>query len=132
MSEDSRPLAAALEAAILRAVAATWDEINHNHFGGRLRRPVLALHDGEARLGLWNGARRTLSLGRALVRERPWGVVREVLKHEVAHQYVEEALGIAGEPAHGPAFEGVCRQHGFDAAPAGVPEGDGGEHPVLR
>jgi hypothetical protein len=132
---DTAVLSAALEAALLRALATTWDEINQNHFGGRLRRPVLALHEGDARLGLWNGGRRTLSLGRPLVLERPWGVVREVLKHEMAHQWVEEGLGLLDQPAHGPAFEAICRKLGIDAAASGLPAAgpDGTEpHPVLR
>src|SRR6185295_15095644 len=41
------------------------------------------------------------------------------------------------QTAHGPAFEAVCRQHGFDAAATGLPEdaapADGaGGSPVLR
>jgi hypothetical protein len=131
---DTAPLSAALETALLRALGATWAEVNQNHFRGRLRRPVIALHDGQARLGLWDGKRRTLSLARALVLERPWGVVREVLKHEIAHQFVDEVLGVTDESAHGPTFEGVCRQHGIDAAATGLPAAGSEEagDPVLR
>jgi hypothetical protein len=132
---DSPPhLSAALEAALLRALAALWDEINQNHFRGSLRRPVLALHDEPGRLGQWQGGRRHLSLSRALVRDQPWGVVREVLKHEVAHQFVDQVLQAHDETAHGPAFEAVCRQHGIDPAASGLPAAADAseEHPVLR
>src|SRR5690349_11084953 len=109
MSQSTLPpqpqLSAALEAALLRALADTWDDVNRTHFGGRLRRPVLALHDGPGRLGQWSGERRQLSLSRALVWEQPWGVVREVLRHEVAHQFVDQILQAHDESAHGPAFE---------------------------
>ena len=127
-------LSAALEAALLRALAASWDEINQNHFGGKLRRPVLGLHDEQGRLGQWSSGRRHLSLSRALVWEQPWGVVREVLKHEVAHQFVDQVLQANDETAHGPAFEAVCRQHGIDAAASGLPRAADAseEHPVLR
>jgi hypothetical protein len=127
-------LGAALEAALLRQLAETWEEINGNHFRRRLERPAFLLHDGDSRLGAWNGVRRTISLSRALVLDRPWGVVREVLKHEMAHQFVEEVLGERDETAHGPTFERVCRQFGFDAAAAGLPEAalPGREQPVLR
>jgi Protein of unknown function (DUF2786)/SprT-like family len=131
-------LSAALEAALLRALGHTWEEINQNHFGGRLRRPVLALLDAQARLGQWHGERRTLSLSRRLVLDRPWGVVREVLKHEIAHQFVDEVLGIRDQTAHGPSFEATCRRFGIDASASGLPggdlvEGEGQEpHPVLR
>jgi hypothetical protein len=127
---ERQSLGSTLEAALVRVLGATWDEINQNHFRGRLRRPVIALHDGRGRLGQWMGATRTLSLSRALVcgpGAQPWGVVREVLKHEIAHQFVDEVLGVDDQSAHGPAFENVCRQHGFDAAATGIPGLAGGD-----
>jgi Protein of unknown function (DUF2786)/SprT-like family len=111
----------ALEAALLRELVSTWDEIAHNHFKGALRRPVLALSDGERRLGEWNRIQRTISISRRLVVQQPWGTVREILKHEMAHQYVDEVLGIQDQTAHGPAFARVCEAHGFDASARGLP-----------
>jgi hypothetical protein len=74
-----------------------------------------------------------LSLARTLVYQQPWGVVREVLKHEMAHQFVDEVLGIREQSAHGPAFENLCRQSGIDASAHGLPRaGAQDEHPVLR
>ena len=130
-------LDAKLERALLIQLGETWAEVNQNHFRGRLRRPVLALSDSVRRLGAWDAQTRTLSISRQLVLGRSWPVVREVLKHEIAHQFVDEVLGARGEGAHGPAFEGVCRQHGFDASATGVPDIDPGTvgpppSPVLR
>jgi hypothetical protein len=134
----------AVEAALLRELAATWDEIAHNHFKTALRRPVLALSESVRRLGEWHRAQRTIWLSRTLVAQQPWGVVREVLKHEMAHQYVDEVLNIHEQTAHGPAFARVCQAHGFDASAAGLPEEAGAEsstssagstgrmNPVLR
>jgi Protein of unknown function (DUF2786)/SprT-like family len=129
-----------LEAALLRELAKTWQELAQSHFPRALRAPVLALSDGSGRLGCWHRLERTISLARDLVFRQPWGAVREVLKHEMAHQYVDEALGIHDETAHGPAFARVCREHGIDPSsagiPAGWPVGPGGPaaspHPVLR
>jgi hypothetical protein len=127
-----------LEAALLRELALTWREISETHFRDALRAPVLTLSDGPHRLGSWHRLQRTISLSRGLVFGHPWGLVREVLKHEIAHQYVDEALQIHDETAHGPAFARVCREHGIDARAAGMPAGmpagapDGGPHPVLR
>src|SRR5262249_39851913 len=53
--------------------------------------------------------------------EQPWGVVVEVLKHEIAHQYVHEILGETDETPHGPAFRATCARLGIDAAAAGMP-----------
>ncbi len=135
---------AALERALLVQLGDTWVEVNQNHFRSRLRRPVLALSDSERRLGAWDGRTRTLFISRRLVVDCPWTVVREVLKHEIAHQFVDEVLGVRDQSAHGPAFEAVCRQHGFDASATGLPvppstgdadgsgAGDGRASPVLR
>ncbi len=118
-------LGAELERALLRELAAAWHEVNQNHFRGRLRKPVFALSDSERRLGAWHGEARSLTLSRPLVLARPWAVVREVLKHEMAHQFVDEVLGIRDQTAHGPAFESVCRERGFDALANGLPVVDG-------
>src|SRR4051812_30613659 len=98
----SASLSESLEAALLRQLGSTWTEINQNHFRERLRRPVFGLSEG-TRLGAWHGLRREITLSRALVLEQPWGAVREVLKHEMAHQYVDEVLGVRDQTAHGPA-----------------------------
>jgi hypothetical protein len=74
-----------------------------------------------ARLGRWISDTRIIELSRPLVLEQPWGVVLEVLKHEMAHQYVGEVLGERGESAHGPRFRAVCARLGIDAAASGLP-----------
>jgi hypothetical protein len=61
-------------------------------------------------------------MARAMFVKEPWGTVLEVLKHEMAHQYVHEILGRVDEPSHGPAFREVCERLGIDARAAGVPE----------
>lgn len=114
-------LSAELEAALVRELFATYEELNQTYFKGALRRPVLELSDATERLGRWCPETRSLELSRALVLGRPWGVVLEVLKHEMAHQFVHETLLCTDEPAHGPSFRDVCRRLGIDARAAGVP-----------
>jgi len=131
----NRSLHADLDAALLRELSETWREINGNHFRGRMRPPVLELSDMGRRLGQWSSATRTLSIDRTLVVEQPWSVVREVVKHEIAHQFVDEILQVHDQAAHGPAFADVCRRFGVDASATGMPaapsSGEGGS-PVLR
>jgi hypothetical protein len=57
-----------------------------------------------------------------------------VLKHEMAHQYVDEVLGAVDETAHGPTFRKVCEERGFDARSAGKPESaaDAARSPVIE
>jgi hypothetical protein len=114
-------LSAALEAALVRELRRHYTYENEARFGGTLVMPVLALGDAERRLGQWIGATRRLELSRSLVFERPWLEVTSVLEHEMAHQYVEEVLGVREETAHGETFRKVCEQRGIDARAAGAP-----------
>jgi predicted SprT family Zn-dependent metalloprotease len=116
------PLNATLEAALLRELQRTWSGLNQTYFKGQLKSPVLAWTDGVEKLGAWKRRGRTLELSRELVAKQPWTVVVEVLKHEMAHQYVDEALGVHDETAHGPAFQDVCKRLGVDPAAAGMPQ----------
>ena len=110
------------EIALLGALKHAWGTLNGTLFKGAMKPPALELSDG-ARLGAWKRGSRTLSLGRQLVSEQSWPVVVEVLKHEMAHQYVDEVLG-ADEAAHGAAFRRVCSEIGADPRAAGLPVAD--------
>src|SRR5205814_1319916 len=122
---DQPELAAHLEAALVRALLGAWHNINANYFRDALRPPILQLTDTRAFLGRWRLKERSIEISRALVVEAAWGSVVEVLKHEVAHQFVHEAMGITDEAAHGPAFRDVCQRFGFDSRATGLPTADG-------
>lgn len=113
-------LSAELEVKLLARLVAEWEAINATFFKDVLRRPVFRLSDTRDRLGQWHGALRSLEVSRTLVLERPWVEVMEVLKHEVAHQFVDECLHV-DETAHGPTFRGVCERLGIDARASGRP-----------
>jgi hypothetical protein len=125
------PLTAALEAALLRELADVHRTENWLHFASRLAPPIVALSDSTARLGRWIGATRTIELSRALVLDRPWPDVVSVLQHEMAHQYVDEVLGVRDESAHGAAFRQVCAERGIDGAAAGAPAAPAGATPAA-
>jgi hypothetical protein len=114
-------LSARLEAALLREVAEQYRHLGLAYFKGALKIPQFELVASRARLGRWIPDTRIIELSRPLVLEQPWGVVVEVLKHEMAHQYVSEILGEQAETAHGPRFRAVCTKLGIDAAAAGMP-----------
>jgi hypothetical protein len=116
-------LTEALERALVRELRAAWRQINEAHFRGGLSSPALELVDTVATLGRWIPATRTLEMSRLLVVEQPWAVTLEVLKHEMAHQYVHEVLGETSETPHGSAFRAACARLGIDARAAGVPPG---------
>jgi hypothetical protein len=120
-------LDALLEAALLRELRSTFDWENHARFRKRLVAPVIVLSDAATRLGQWDSRTRTLALARTLVLERPWPEVVSVLLHEMAHQFVDEALGVHDEHAHGARFREVCAAAGIDGRAAGAPEPATGE-----
>lgn len=111
-----------LERLALRAARRVYDDLNASLFRRALRPPAFELVHAAGRLGRWVGGARTLELSRALLTDHGWGVLVEVLKHEMAHQFVDEALGVRDEAAHGPEFRRVCQERGIDARAAGVPE----------
>jgi predicted SprT family Zn-dependent metalloprotease len=117
-------LSAELEATLLRELMRCWHELNVTFFNEALRRPVLRLVDSRSLLGRWDRTRRTIDMSRSMVLEKSWGSVVEVLKHEMAHQYVHEVLDATDETAHGPAFRQVCARIGIDAAASGLPKSD--------
>ncbi len=110
-----------LEPRYLRAIVSEWRRVNEYHLHRALRVPTFELIDSSEHLGRWTLHTRTIALSRALIHKQPWGIVVEVLRHEIAHQYAHEVLGAIDETAHGPAFRQVCARMGVDAAAAGMP-----------
>jgi hypothetical protein len=94
--------------------------IGRDFFGDGLLQPIVALDDATHRLAAWDRRHRTLTISRGFVASSSWVTVREVLKHECAHQYVDEVLKITDESAHGPTFRSVCADRGIDPRAAGV------------
>jgi hypothetical protein len=111
----------AVERVVLAELRTWYERIAAERFGGRLVPPVLELSRREGDLGRWTRGARTLSLAWSLVADRPWGEVISVLEHEMAHQYVDEVLGVHDEPPHGPTFRRVCLERGIDERAAGAP-----------
>src|SRR5688572_22276810 len=97
-------LQAQLEVLAIRELSLEWKEINRSLFGAALLAPQIVLFDSKTQLGRFDPGTRVLELARALVFDKPWPMVVEVMKHETAHQYVLEALHVSDESAHGPTF----------------------------
>lgn len=113
--------AAALETALLRELREQYKLLALTYFKGGLAIPQMELVPTRHRLGRWVPGTRTIEISRELVMNEPWGVVVEVLKHEMAHQYVYEVLGEREETPHGPRFRAVCERLGIDGAATGLP-----------
>jgi hypothetical protein len=115
-----------LERLILEELRDRWTSTNWSLFDERMRPPAFSLTDLTSVLARFVPATRAIEVSRRLVVEHPWAEVLEVLKHEMAHQFVAEVLGVS-ETSHGPAFRAVCEARGIDARAAGVSpaRGDG-------
>lgn len=106
---------------LLRQLMSDWRNLNRTRFDHQMTPPVLALEDTTRTLGRWDPSTRTIAISTSLVLEHPWGAVLEVLKHEMAHQYCHEVLGVTDEGPHGPTFRSVCERLGIDGRAAGAP-----------
>jgi hypothetical protein len=84
-----------------------------------LRRPQFSLSDTDRRLGVWDPAREEIRVSRRFTRERGWDEVRELLRHEMAHQLADQALDGCAETSHGPAFREACRLLGAHPGASG-------------
>jgi uncharacterized protein DUF2786/SprT-like family protein len=126
-SAEPGALSAELEALTLRAIRDEHRDLNGSLFGWSLSCPAFALTDSALYLGKWRGDTKTLELSRQLVLGQGWAAVVEVLKHEMAHQYVHEVLGKHDESAHGPAFRRVCAERNIDARASGNPVAAAGD-----
>lgn len=131
-ADSAAQLTAELEAAALRAIRRQYSDLNATFFGGRLVRPFFfELTDGATRLGSWVYGRRRLEISRRLLLDHGWATVVEVLKHEMAHQFVDEVLGCVDERAHGPTFRRICAERGVDANATGIPKASAAPSAVL-
>ncbi len=119
--DETAALRLELERAAMRALYGSYAHINGSLFRFQLRPAALELTTTSDRLGRWVPSHRTIEVSRALLYSHGWGVLEEVLKHEMAHQYVDEVLGVRDESAHGPSFKRVCDERGIDARAAGAP-----------
>ena len=72
--------------------------------------PNINISDAKTHFGSWDPTSRTLSISRYLIKTYPWHVVIEVLKHEMAHQYVTDILKTRS--GHGPLFQQACQKLG--------------------
>jgi hypothetical protein len=121
MEARTERLSEELERAAIYAIVRAWDDLNGTLFRFELARPAFLLVESSSRLGRWHGGLRTIELTRSLLLQHGWGVLLEVLKHEMAHQYVDEVLGQPDDAMHGAVFRRVCEERGIDASAAGVP-----------
>jgi hypothetical protein len=82
-----------------------------------MRPAAIALFDSELRWGQWNPLTRTIHISRKLIRNHTWFQVLSILKHEMAHQYLDELASYEdqGHTPHGEKFYWACQIMGVPA-----------------
>lgn len=80
-------------------------------YGVRLSRPLIRITDHASIWGAWDAKLRCISIARRLIELHSWDIVVEILKHEMAHQWVSDHYGDVGLP-HGERFITACRRLG--------------------
>ncbi len=78
------------------------------HYKNLMKPPMFRLNDMRESWGYWNPEKREICISQDLVFNYSWASVREVLLHEIAHQFACEVLGCKGESPHGPTFQRAC------------------------
>ena len=107
------------EERILRALAGEWRVAVTGlpwPWQERLSPPGFEIR-AMAAWGLWEPRKRNIALSVRLVTNHPWLCVREVLRHEIAHQVAAELCGES--VGHGPRFREACRLLGADPRASG-------------
>jgi len=92
-----------------REVLLWWHHYNREYLNDALRAPIVELVPGLGPLGLWDRERRRIQLRLEHVAEDPWQDAMATLRHEMAHQAVDEVLLRGHERPHGPSFAQACQ-----------------------
>ncbi len=109
----------ALERRILQGMACEWEtalfdlEPTQRQF---IRRPLFVIKEMQTQWGNWSREKREISLSRQLVMNYSWDSIRDVLRHETAHQIAQQLFGAFTQTPHGPAFKQACELLRIDPA----------------
>ncbi len=131
----SLPLDDALRNRWLLQVSRAWQQAVYTHFSGmKLRPPQFVIDTARRRWGFWDRRHRLLGISERLLGCYSWLDVEETVKHELAHQVVDEVYA-ASETPHGDCFQKVCARMGVagaaSASPSSLREADPERDPVL-
>jgi hypothetical protein len=109
--QDKTPDGPYLERLILNGLSREWDQaLDHADTQDRfqMKKPLFSLKELSSRHGYWSGEKAEICLSKTLVMNHSWNSVRDVLKHEMAHQWVDQVMQARNEAPHGPSFLKAC------------------------
>lgn len=85
-----------------------WDYFNWYYLENQLKSPSFQLFYGQSRFGFWKGSDRIIGISIDHIQSHPWIRVMDTLKHEMAHQFVDEVLQRKKDSPHDTAFQYAC------------------------
>lgn len=106
--ETSVPIQLELDSIWITQTYREYQEINWYHKTS-LKPVVIQIATISSFWGKWDPFFRTITINRKLIEDHSWDVVLEILKHEMAHQFVHERMNIHDETDHGSSFKEACR-----------------------
>ena len=100
-----------------------WEQINYN-YRLKLLKPQIIIAPSQTKHGHWDPVTKTIMISHNTIRTYPWHIVVDILKHEMAHQYVSERHLLA-DKMHGVEFKHLCQRMGLSewaqSASGGIP-----------
>lgn len=112
----------ALEKTILHGLSVEWDHalwVLEAPERKKMKKPLFSLRDMVRQLGTWSREKNEISLSRRHVLNGPWDDTREILIHEMAHQFADQVLHAGHEAPHGPLFREACMRLRANPAASG-------------
>jgi hypothetical protein len=102
-----------LEHRIIHGIACEWENalwVLSSNDRLQMKQPLFNLGTIKSRLGYWSGPKNEITISRTFALNYPWDDVRDVLYHEMAHQYAEQVLKSSEKAPHGPDFLKACHR----------------------
>ena len=100
-----------LERKILQGLSFEWEAalyILSSEQKKNFKKPLFTLKPMKSRLGYWSFEKKEICLSQYFVLNHPWDAIREILLHEMAHQFTDQVFRAHNEPPHGLMFQKAC------------------------
>ena len=99
------------ENSILHGLSCEWEAalwVLEPPLSKKMEQPFFSLKTMKQKLAYWDAKRCEICFSTDFVLNYPWDSVKEVLLHEMAHQFTSEVFTIRSEPPHGKSFQQAC------------------------
>ena len=93
-----------------RQILYWWKYYNSLYLHEALIAPLIDIGDSKTYLGRWCCDPPVITISYDHIVRDSWLTVLDTLRHEMAHQYVDQVIRTDGETAHGPAFRMACKR----------------------